>query len=407
MICSHCKTKIENESAQYCFCCGKRLGTPEPRAKAKKKRGNGQGTVIKRGKTYTALITVGSYYDANTDKVVRKRVSKGGFATKTEALMYIPQLWETAYGAQPTDLALYELYQLWLPEHSGKVRSSTMDCYKAAWAFYKDIWSYPVSKIKTPTLQACIDQCPRGKRTKENMRALATQLYKYALSHDLAAKNYAAYLNADGETQAPREAFTADELRRMWDAVTEDPGSSVGLALILCYTGMRLGELLSLTGDSYHEEVREDGETVRWFTGGSKTKAGRNRQIPVSPLLVPLLERWGLRWKKGEYLFTVNGNKMQPKYFRTKLYYPALSATGVRRLVPHCCRHTYATLLKSVDVSDADKMKSIGHAQLSVTMHYTHSDTEGIRKIENQIGAGLCKQPGKQRETGRDGGIRG
>lgn len=382
MNCKKCGTEITLETAAFCPMCGTRIGHPPPHKQGKKHRGNGQGTVIRRNKTYTAIITVGSYYDEKNDKVVRKRVSKGGFTTKKEAYNYIPTLRDQVYGAPPPkDISFFELYQKWLPEHSGKVTPSTMNCYKSAWKYYEAIYAHKLSTIRTSLLQECINQCPRGKRSKENMRALATLLYKYALANDLVKKNCAEYLTIDSdEKSAPREAFTSDELKAMWKAADKDPGDDIGLALILCYTGMRLGELLSLRGTNYHEE-----NGVHYFIGGSKTQAGRNRTIPIPPRILPILQHWGAGTKTDEVLISVNGRQMRQKDFREKHYYPALKRLGLKRLVPHCCRHTYATLLKKVDVSDADKMKAIGHSEQSMLLHYTHSDLEGVKKIANQI----------------------
>ena len=54
-----------------------------------KKRGNGQGTVYKRGKTWQIELTLGK-----DDAGMRIRKFKGGFKTKKEALEYIPTLRE-------------------------------------------------------------------------------------------------------------------------------------------------------------------------------------------------------------------------------------------------------------------------------------------------------------------------
>ena len=55
-----------------------------------KHRGNGQGTVIRRGKTFTAIVTVGRYTENGKTKYIRK--SKGGFRTRSAALAFLPVL---------------------------------------------------------------------------------------------------------------------------------------------------------------------------------------------------------------------------------------------------------------------------------------------------------------------------
>ena len=393
IVCPKCKATIEFENAHFCYICGTTLTAdtaqdkPPPRTQRSKSRGNGQGSVYKRGKTYTAIITVGHYIgeDGNT---VWVRRTKGGFKTKKEAVNFLPELKAQVYGVdRRKDYSFHDVYNMWLDEHKMQVSKGCINSYKAAWRYYSDIYGLKINEIRTETLQNCIDKCPKGKRTKEMMRAVATQIFKFCLRKDIVNKNYSEYLKAEGEVQEPRIPFTMKDLQKMWAEIKRNPASNISVVLILCYTGLRLGELLSLQTQSFYEE---DG--VYWFVGGSKTAAGKNRRIPVPSNILPLLRNWGLGKKGyGEWLISVNGRKMREKDFREKFYYPALKDLGLPRLVPHCCRHTYATLLKDVNVSDKDKMAAIGHSQPSMTMHYTHADLTGIRKIAEGLNE-TCKQ---------------
>lgn len=59
--------------------------------RSRRKRGNGQGTVIKRGKIFAAIVTTGRYTtpDGKSHPI---RVSQGGFRTKSEAAEYLTVL---------------------------------------------------------------------------------------------------------------------------------------------------------------------------------------------------------------------------------------------------------------------------------------------------------------------------
>lgn len=56
--------------------------------RAPRRRGNGQGTAIKRGSTWSAVWTVEVYVEPGTMKLRQRQKWKGGFATKREALNY-------------------------------------------------------------------------------------------------------------------------------------------------------------------------------------------------------------------------------------------------------------------------------------------------------------------------------
>lgn len=55
---------------------------------------------------------------------------------------------------------------------------------------------------------------------------------------------------------------------------------------MLCYTGFRVSEFLSLTRFSCHPE------SGGYLQGGLKTSAGKNRIIPIHPVIRPYLSAW-------------------------------------------------------------------------------------------------------------------
>lgn len=373
MKCKRCGSQMP-EDALYCPYCGKAIN-PQPTAR---KRGNGQGTAFKRGKTWTAVINVATYHDG--EKLKRKRVSKGGFKTKKEALEYIPTLQERVECHIDSDMTLIELYKMWHDQHENDVVRSTMDCYRAAWKYFKPIELYKVRNIKTSMLQKCLDDSGKGKRTQENMKSLATMLFRMAMSNDIVGKNYAEGLIPRGEKQEPRQPFTEVELKKMWEIVKKPKYDAsknhIDLVLILCYTGFRVEELLNLKREDYYED-----KDWAYFVGGSKTDAGRDRIVGISPKILPLVRKH----LKDGYVFSPDGKKLSAKKFREEYYYPTLLAAGIEKKVPHCCRHTFATLMKDSASSDKDKMAMIGHSSMTMTMEYTHANLDGLKKLTNEL----------------------
>ena len=116
-----------------------------------------------------------------------------------------------------------------------------------------------------------------------------------------------------------------------------------------------------------------------------KTKAGKKRVITISPKIRRFFDEFG----KEEHLFT----NLSAKKFRSSIYYPALQALDLDALddegehiyTPHCCRHTFATLMKNVEAPPTDKQKLIGHAKFEMTAHYTHTDLASLRKITDNL----------------------
>ena len=88
MFCRKCKKEIPEGSAFCCWCGTKQTAVRPP----VKTRGNGTGTVYKRGKTWEIQVTLGFRYDAETGKLKRIARTKGGFKTKTDTLNYVQTL---------------------------------------------------------------------------------------------------------------------------------------------------------------------------------------------------------------------------------------------------------------------------------------------------------------------------
>ena len=61
-------------------------------------------------------------------------------------------------------------------------------------------------------------------------------------------------------------------------------------------------------------------------------------------------------------------------------YYRALTAIpGVRPLSPHCCRHTYVTLLQSEHVPMETIARLLGHSEINTTNHYLHMSADSLQ----------------------------
>lgn len=366
MFCKKCNYGLQQEW-QFCPNCGKSVVA----TRRNRTRPNGTGTVTKRPNgTYRATAILGYYKDDNGKK---HRIEKSKtFTTKKEALEYLPKLYEKPLVNDKITFA--EIYDEWKEKHAQKVGKSTMDCYSSAYKHCKYVHNKKMSEIKAAHLQKCIDECPNGKRTKQNIKALSSLLFKYAMQNDICDKNYAEFLYCGNDEQKQREAFTSEELQTMFDKVNEIP--DLRYVLILCYTGFRLNELLKIKKSAFN--IKD-----RYFILGSKTEAGKDRIVPISPKIFDFCTDLA-DLSNCEYVFAHDNGKFSEKAFR-KIYYEALDKANIKRNPPHSCRHTFATLMKNVNAPNTDKQKLIGHSSFEMTAHYTHTDLEALRNITNNL----------------------
>lgn len=367
MQCKKCKKEIP-DGAVFCPWCGAAM----VQRKNDRKRANGMGTAFKRGKTWTAQVTLGVYTDK--DGITRRKYrSKGGFKTKTEALQYCGVL--RGHLAVQNNITLIALYEKWLPTYEGRIKDKTLACYKCAFKHYKDLHFVRFADIKTADWQQCIDDCARGKSTKEDMRTVAGLLSKYAYDNDIIDKVYSAHLHTGTDKKGTRPAFTRDELNRIGQAIGTVPYADY--IYFMCYTGFRPTEMFALRKSAYNA-------TQNTLIGGGKTKAGTDRIVTISPKLHDIMQQQLA--SDSDYLFPrKDGTRMTEDYFRRACFVQAMQALEIEGKTPYSCRHTFANLLKDVMGSDTDKAELMGHADAAMTKYYQSADLTSLRAITDKI----------------------
>ena len=378
MNCFKCKAELPPGSI-YCNQCGRKQ-PQAPKQRAVKSRGNGQGSVYQLpNKKWRAVRTI-SYFSDDDGKVHRITRSKSDFKTKREAVAFLPSLGPGGR-KEPKKVTFRALYDKWLPTH--RAGRSTIDCYKAAFKYFKPVWHIPMTDIDVDDLQDCLDTCGQGKRTRQNMKAVCGLVYKYGIPRGCIPENLnlAPFLIiGEGET-AHRSAFTNEEIEKLRRAVGEVPYADYILCMI--YTGFRPSELLSLDASAYNRKER-------CFVGGGKTAAGTNRIVTISPKIQDIIDRLVKDKIAGPVFCDPDGNQWTLRKFSDECFKPALKAVGIestpdRKLTPHCCRHTFATLMKNVKGADRDKLELIGHTSEEMLRYYQDVAFDDLRRITDEI----------------------
>lgn len=340
-------------------------------------RGNGQGTAYKRGRTWTAV-----YIYTWIEGKPQKR-TKGGFKTKRAALDYIPVL-KAKKTRAGSNITFGKLFEEWVPFYTPRIVESTMKGLKSAFKWFADIANVAVVELTIDDLQDCVDACPRGKRTRENMKYLATQLYKYAEARKILHGNIAEFIYCGKENGGTRPPFTTEQIEMIRKAI----GTEFGADYVYCmiYTGFRPNEMLQLTRDSYDAEHD-------CLVGGFKTEAGRDRSVTISPKIADIVH--ALIEKADPWIFpNEDGDILTGDAFREDVFYPLLEQLGIQPIPdkdhpatwkPYSCRHTFANLMKNVAGSDTDKAALMGHADASMTKYYQSADYESLKAITDAI----------------------
>lgn len=411
MPCRKCKKDLP-DGAVFCCWCGvkqevKRTGRTRP---------NGAGTAYKEGRTWRAVFVSG-YSPNAAGKLTPDQITLGGFPTKSAALDFVPVLKaarvipssernavlreartqsiteallfvEQARRKSPTDSITFSaLYDRWYPFYEPRVGKSTMAGHRSGYAYFKELHNLPFAHLTADDLQDCIDACPRGRDTMENMKSLAKRLYEYAIGRNIVSTNFALYIYINKEGGQRREALPAYAVDMIHSLIGKIP--YVEYVFCLCYLGFRPNEMLTLTKDALRTS-----NGVEYLVGGFKTEAGTDRAVTISPKIAPIIHR--LAQSSSPYFFPgPDGEPMTDEFLREKVFYPLMERIGLQsipqpgeraRYVPYSCRHFFANLLKDASGSDKDKAALIGHSDYETTVRvYQSEDLLAMKRITDSF----------------------
>lgn len=241
---------------------------------------------------------------------------------------------------------VYERFIAWKFAEGTNYSKATKSNYSAAYSYCTTLYDKPFEDLKATNLQEFIDnQKGLKKGSLKAILVLFNQMYKYAIYAEIVSENKSKFvkINKDDDTEHGT-AFSEQELKTLWQ---NSANIDVQLILIMCYSGWRIGELENL-------EVNLD---KRYFQGGSKTKAGKDRIVPIHPCIYNFVKS---RIDTDGTL--LNMNKVTYRMFR---FYPILEKLGTvgnPKHTPHDCRHTFSSLCEKYGVRENDRKRLLGHA---------------------------------------------
>ena len=230
-----------------------------------------------------------------------------------------------------------------------------------------------LKKIEPMTLQKYFNSLPRTNATAKLYGVLKDCLQR-AEDFEIIKKNPLKVISKPKYRKQERRPFELKEQTAILNAL---PDRYKAVFFFLCSTGLRIGEFLALTPQSVDFnrkciKVDESQDIETHENGDTKTAAGVRKVYFANELF----EKFDVN-TLGTY--TYNAIK---KAF-TKVY-NALNIDGIS--ATHSCRHTYASMLYAVGVSDKVIQKQCGHADLSTTMNiYTDILTCGDSPIYEYI----------------------
>jgi integrase len=304
------------------------------------------------------------------------------------------------------DVAFDKVARVWYADYQTQVQPSTYSGYRFTMdkliTYFGD---RPVTEMKPFHISRFLDyltqqQVSKSYRTK--CRAMLIQIFDFAQANELVSSNPARLAKAirvrrtaemPGEAAVhEKDAFSCEEQELL---MAQLPHTLMGNGIrCMLASGLRTQELIALCpGD-----ITEDGSMI------SVTKA--IQQVDGQPRLGPPKSRRGKRivpipehfreavrylreHPEGEtFIWTSQraSGLCDPNVFRDRYYRTLETIPQVRRLTPHCCRHTYVSNLERCGVPMEQIARLAGHSRVQTTDGYLHTEMATLKAAVERLG---------------------
>lgn len=305
--CPECELQV-SDKAIACPHCGYPIDKEATVRIKRKKNGrhrrlpNGFGSITKitgkyLRKPYLARVTVGK--NEYGIPIVRTLKPESYFETYNDAYNALMEYNKNPYDLEDSSMTMLELYNKWSPTYFESLESeSSRRTIRSAWNYCSSIYNMRVVDIRARHIKGCMENgtyTHRGEtRTpsaniKSRIKSLFNLMLDYALEYELVTTNYARTFDISSEVINEQEKmknehipFTQDEINTLWSNIYKV--DYVDVLLFQCYSGWRPQEigLLKVKDVDFEQHI---------IVGGMKTKAGKQRIVPIHPLVLDIVQR--------------------------------------------------------------------------------------------------------------------
>lgn len=354
--CPECGRDI-SDKAYSCPHCGYPIKIPPTvkqapsRSRMRFKRlPSGFGTIKhlsgKRRNPYVAYPTVKEKgYMLSGSPISRSAI--GYYSTYQDAYNALLEYNKKPYDVENKDITFGEVHQMFFNEKFNDPNRdysvSSVKSAKSGFGNLKAIHDTPIRQLKTYQLQTVMDNCTLKRASLELMLMCLKGVYAFALKNDIVDKDYSQFVEIKRvEDDEKGEPFTEEQIQVLWQHKDNEVSQ---IALIMIYSGLRIKEL---------ETIKIDLDN-NVMIGGSKTRSGKNRTIPIHPAI-------------KEMVATFDPKSFSAEYYRRIKFYDLLqdlnisnSAKGTKH-TPHDCRHTFVWLADKYKLDPLSKKLIVGHS---------------------------------------------
>lgn len=322
---------------------------------------NGFGSIIKmsgkRRRPFAVRVTAGWAADG---KQIYRFLSY--HASKSEAIIALAEYNKAPYDLDANNITFAEIYERYISENTFAVGMVKLN--KTCFNHSKPLHGIVYKNLRKAHFQGVINTLETP-TAKANVASFFRKLDGYALENDIIHKSYAQFVDTPTKNRKTKKTpFLAEEVNLFWDHIGN---VNAEIMLMLCYSGMRVSELLTLKKEQINLEES-------FIITGSKTEAGKDRYIPIHPKIKPLLEKHMDNKTEWAIVNRFGDKPIRYDSFHAKRWSKLKKQLQFRdELTIHSTRHFFVSELHKQGADKIAVQKIVGHKGEDITDDtYTH-----------------------------------
>lgn len=302
----------------------------------------------------------------------------GYFEDRTSAMIALADYNKNPYDLSGRSTTFAEVYEAYFKDKYTCAKKFSPQSARSTQAAFKNCSSLHnkvFSELKHADLQRVIDECPLKHASLELIVTLFKQMYKFAMREEIVQKNASAYVKiniADDDEHGIR--WIDEDVAKLWANIDK---LYARVLLIYLYTGWRATELLELP--------KSDMNLEEWYmTGGKKTKAGKNRIVPIHPRIQSFVKE--LYAAPGDYFLSTSSQPRSYTYLLKKIKEALSDCDIATEYTIHDCRHTFSSWLSDAAVPTVICDRLMGHSGKTLDEKvYIHKTLEQLHSEIKKI----------------------
>lgn len=364
---------------------------------AKKKKGNGEGSVYKTKNGFRGQIVVGYNDDG---KPIRRSVTAKTAKEVNEKLTEIKNSKITGCYIAPDKITICDLARLMIEDdlNLNYIKQAT---YCRHIDTLKRIQSNPYLKntpiqelTYLPIKDFLLSETKMSQSLINKSYIMLKKTLNEAVKRKIIKENPVADLRKPKSSQHREKvrALTTDEEMQLYNVLTTEDVNYSHQMLLSMLTGMRMGEINALERRdidmgfmtiSVNKTIAMGLKGEAFVSDSPKTENG-NRLIPISETVKPLIDE--ILFCAGEkYLFENKGklittSQVNMQFQRVVASHEILDKTVRGRVSLHSLRHTFATRCIEAGMQPKVLQHLLGHSDIKITLNTYCDAFESFQK---------------------------